>query len=303
MLTTWRQQTIGKESTEKSEALIASWAFTPLFLTAILLIIIYRPVIHTTYSSGGEQTISNTIITSTTITAETQENEKQKTRKSTLDNQTVHHSTPTAQGIDISHYQGNINWGKINQNQLTFVYIKATEGITYQDPLFDTHNHGAQTTTLLRGAYHFFEVNDDAQAQANNFLTKISDAALQLTPMLDIELSKDKSPTDIQQGVLRWLSYVQEKTGCRPIVYSYGSFWESYLGTAFNDYAFWLADYASSPRTPAGLPRWKIWQYSDKGRVPGIRHSVDANVVRGGAPVLDSLRCAYQGAASNRSSS
>ena len=121
------------------------------------------------------------------------------------------------QGFDVSHYQGTINWSAI-PNLYRFVFIKATDGITYQDPKF-----GAE---ILRGAYHFFETNDDGDAQADNFLKTVPVGELDLPPVVDIESNKTGvDSATILKRLQAWLDAVQAAAGKPPMIYTDDSFW------------------------------------------------------------------------------
>lgn len=204
-----------------------------------------------------------------------------------------HKNLSPIHGIDVSHYQGNIDWSTVASSNIRFAYIKASEGITYRDPRFRSNAENIAKTNLVYGAYHFFDAEDDPEQQLQNFVAAIKDTGINLTPMVDIELSHNQPAAIIQQRLHHFLTGLEEKTGCRPIIYSYGAFWHSYLGTAFNHYPFWLADYAKQPDIPAGLENWHIWQYSEKGTVPGIDQAVDLDVMLEGEQQLSKLQCGY----------
>ncbi len=193
-------------------------------------------------------------------------------------------------GIDVSHDQGQVDWGKVAKANIDFVYLKASDGITYQDPAFNRNTLALSQQKMLVGAYHFFEANDDANKQAQNFLTTIKDKSLTLTPMVDIELTKDVPSSEIQQRLKTFLSIVEKETGCKPMLYSYGDFWTLNIGKSFNEYPFWLADYNTTMTIPAGLENVVLWQYSSKGDVSGIQGDVDLDrSVKGGH--LKQIQC------------
>jgi len=194
-------------------------------------------------------------------------------------------------GIDLSHYQTNVNWKTLSKTPIRFVYLKATDGITYTDPLFHKRAKDLQNYHFESGAYHFFEADDDPQKQAQHFLETISQYPFTLTPMVDVEVTDQQSPETLQKRLKIWLDAVEHATGCRPLIYSYGSFWESNIGSSFNTYPFWLADYQPTPHLPKGMTSWSIWQYTDKGHIDGISGSVDIDVLIKGEETLKALRC------------
>ena len=193
-------------------------------------------------------------------------------------------------GIDVSHFQGKVDWQQV-QHSVDYVYIKATDGITYTDPRFHSN---AQATTALKipsGAYHFFEPKDDPLAQAKHFVKTIEPMSLTLRPVLDIEISRGVAPAELAKSALAFLEHVEAQTGCRPVVYTFADFWQQNLGKQFNDYPFWLAGYTKKPHPPQDRPDWNLWQYSQTGRVKGLQGSVDRDLFEGDQAQFDALKC------------
>ncbi|MFT5137700.1 MAG: lysozyme [Arenicella sp.] len=193
-------------------------------------------------------------------------------------------------GIDVSFYQGDIPWSSIDHDGIAFAYVKATEGVTLVDPQYKNNVAKLKSTTIRHGSYHFFEPDDDAEKQVDFFLSNVNVGG-QLPPVLDIEVSHGVSPASIKSSALIWLKAVESKTGCKPIIYTYKDFWETNLGSEFNDYPLWLADYADHPSLPNGVSSYIFWQHSQKGTVKGISGSVDLDVYPGTEDDLQSLLC------------
>lgn len=188
----------------------------------------------------------------------------------------------TVQGIDVSHYQGVVDWKQVAQAGMAFAFAKATDGITYVDPQFSTNWAGMQSAGLLRGAYHFFEPNDDATAQAQHFLATVTLAKGDLPPVLDVEVTGGVSNEQIWSGVSTWLQLVEQKTGCQPILYTAPGFWNSHQpDLALARYPLWLADYAAQPTLPTGWTSWLFWQHSQTGSVAGVTGAVDLDLFNG----------------------
>lgn len=183
------------------------------------------------------------------------------------------------QGVDVSHYQGDVNFKEVERSGIEFVYVKATEGVKYVDPRYHTNVEKLLDTSLLTGAYHFFRPDDDVIDQANHFISRVSHGKHTLPPMLDVEVSGTISRQELSSRVMQWLEYVEKKLQCRPVLFSNAGFWQQYLGPSFDKYIFWLSDYETSPKVPAGLTNWRIWQYSDTAKVKGISNNVDRNVI------------------------
>jgi len=193
-------------------------------------------------------------------------------------------------GIDVSHYQGTINWGSVAQAGTAFAFIKATQGVSEVDPQFHTNWGGAQAAGLLRGAYHFFQPGADPHQQAEWFLSVVETLPGDLPPVLDVEASGD--PSEILSGVQIWLDAVEQATGKAPILYTNPSFWRG-LGAAgygFGRYDLWIAEYGvTTPKVPEGWSAWTFWQFSESGSVSGVGGQVDCDVFQGTLPDLQRL--------------
>jgi lysozyme len=202
-------------------------------------------------------------------------------------------SSAQIRGLDVSHFQGTVDWPQVAQAGYAFAFIKATEGITYVDPMFAANWAGAKAAGLLRGAYHFFEANDDAQQQAENFLNAVALEPGDLPPVLDVESSSAsaKVPTaTIIQRVAAWLQAVQQATGLTPILYTNASYWNSLRTEQFGAYPLWLAEYGvATPVLPKGWTSWAFWQFTQSGEVPGIATAADLDLFQGSLQDLQRL--------------
>ncbi len=250
------------------------WLFGSLIVAGLGFMLLARPVVFTPQPAKVEL-------------AQLPDNVKTQLRQPS--------QTPV-HGIDVSHYQGSIDWPAVAAANIDFAYVKATDGITYTDPAFDTNVASAAGTQLKLGAYHFFEADDDPQQQLANFLNAIKGKPLSLVPMVDVEVTDNQPASQIKRRLTQFLQQLEQATGCTPLIYSYRSFWQTNIGPDFNRYPFWLADYAAKPSPPEGVKNWQIWQYSEQGKVAGIEHPVDMDVVLDGAPRLAQLACDYQAA-------
>ena len=189
-------------------------------------------------------------------------------------------------GIDISHYQGDIDWkllrgATIEECPLRFIMIKATEGASRLDENFNDNFYQARENGYIRGAYHFWSNKSSARSQAYHFLQKVHLQDGDLPPVLDVEHKPaDKSVEDFQQDILTWLHIVEDKYHVKPILYTYYKFKEQYLSTpVFEDYPYWIAHYYVEKVEYNGP--WKFWQHTDVGRLPGIKGYVDFNIYNG----------------------
>jgi lysozyme len=189
-------------------------------------------------------------------------------------------------GIDISHYQGDIDWEQlqnamIEKCPIRFVMIKATEGASRLDPMFNDNFRNARDYGFIRGAYHFWSNKSSAREQAQFFLKRVHLQKGDLPPVLDVEHKpKDMSDDDFRREVLTWLHIVEDKYHVKPIIYTYYKFKVNYLGTpVFDDYPYWIAHYYVDKIEYKGP--WKFWQHTDAGRLPGIKGYVDFNLYNG----------------------
>lgn len=190
-------------------------------------------------------------------------------------------------GIDISHYQGEINWNRLRSNALIdgcplrFIIVKATEGSTRVDPNFEDNFYQVREYGFVRGVYHFWSTQSSARSQAYFFLKKVHLQSGDLPPVLDIEHKPQGQNTqDFQTDVLTWLHIVEDKYHVKPIIYTYRNFKEKYLSApVFDDYPYWIAHYYVDKVEYKG--QWKFWQHTDTGVLPGIKGHVDLNIYNG----------------------
>jgi lysozyme len=193
-------------------------------------------------------------------------------------------------GIDVSHFQGVVDWQKVSQAGMAFAFAKATEGITYVDPQLAANWPGIRAAGLVRGAYHFFEPNDDATQQAQHFLATVQLAPGDLPPVLDVEITGGVSDPQLWSGVATWLQIVEQTTGRQPILYTAPGFWDSHApDLTLTRHPLWLADYATQPTLPNGWTSWLFWQYSQSGSVAGVTGAVDLDEFSGTIQQLQEL--------------
>jgi lysozyme len=195
-------------------------------------------------------------------------------------------------GIDISRWQGDIDWRAVKAAGTRFVFIKSTEGGDHIDPRFLQNWHGARAAGIPAGAYHFVYWCRPAHEQAQWFVQHIpqSNDALALPPILDVEWNghsrtcprKVSRETAIEKMRLM-LRELEQHTGKRPIIYTDIPFHKDVIeGTSeFEGYPFWIRSTAARPEERYANRRWEFWQFTNTGRVPGIRGDVDRNAFYG----------------------
>ena len=186
------------------------------------------------------------------------------------------------QGIDVSHYQGLVNWKRVKEAGYSFAIAKATGGTRFVDSQFHNNWQGMREAGLVRGAYHFFHADEDPIAQAEHFIQTVSTLRPgDLPPIVDIEVTENIPTPTIVARALVWIKYVEEKLGKKPMVYSSLSFYNRYLATDFINYHFWVAEYSNRIEEPRVDRSWEMWQHSQSGSVPGINGDVDLNFFNG----------------------
>ena len=198
-------------------------------------------------------------------------------------------SSNQTQGIDVSHYQGSVGWSGVKAAGISFALAKASDGASYVDDQFANNWQGMKTAGIIRGAYHFYETQDDPILQAQNFENTVGSlGATDLPPVLDIETYNGAyGSASLVENVQTWLSTVEQKLGRRPSIYTGPSFWNEYMNDQFGAYPLWVAEYGvTTPTLPNGWTAWTFWQYSQNGSVAGVTGNVDLDAYAGSADDL-----------------
>jgi lysozyme len=190
-------------------------------------------------------------------------------------------------GVDVSKWNGTIDWSEAAGAGLAFVYIKATEGGDRVDPLFEEHLDGARGAGLQTGAYHFYYHCTDATTQARWFIQNVPRRTGGLPPVLDIEFTPTSptcrtrpEPEDVRENIATFQRIVAAHYGTRPLIYTTVDFWEANdLGRLSEE--FWLRSVAGHPSDVYPGARWSFWQYTATGRVPGAASDIDLNAFNG----------------------
>jgi lysozyme len=192
------------------------------------------------------------------------------------------------QGIDVSRWQGEIDWEKVKDAGTRFAFIKATEGGDHLDPSFRKNWEGAKRAGVPRGAYHFVWWCRSAKDQVRWFKRHIPRDKDALPPVLDVEWNGHsescgkKIPRDKALAKIRtMLQGLEEHTGKKPIIYTDITFHEDVLEGEFNTYPYWLRSTAAPLRKRYARKQWEFWQFTTTGRVPGITGDVDRNAFFG----------------------
>lgn len=195
-------------------------------------------------------------------------------------------------GIDISHYQGKVDWKMLSQTRqsqfpVRFIFMKATEGGDFADNHFIANFDSARVHGFIRGAYHFYNPKTDPIRQAEFFKNSVNLEPGDLPPVLDIE-KKAKDMNRLRDDLKIWLQLIEKHYGVKPIIYTSYKFKTSYLNdSVFNSYPYWIAHYYVDSVRYEG--DWSFWQHHDAGTLPGIDEQVDLNIFNGSLQQLDSM--------------
>lgn len=182
-------------------------------------------------------------------------------------------------GVDVSSHQGSIDWARVAGDDISFAYIKATEGADFVDPSFGGNWVGAGEAGLDRGAYHFFTLCASGEDQAHNFLRALPDDYQGLPPAVDLELagncSERPAPSVVEGELARFLELVETQTGHRALLYIGSDFDDLYQVRSRFSRPLWVRRFLLRPGGP-----WLVWQVGGFASVDGIRGRVDLDVMR-----------------------
>lgn len=197
------------------------------------------------------------------------------------------HKMPV-QGIDVSYFQGDIDWKKVSRAGIKFAYIKVTEGADRFDPEFADNWAGAKQAGVVRGAYHVMYWCSHASQQASWFIKHLPGDSDTLPPVLDVEWNGHSKtcPHEISRKAALakmkvMLAAMEAHTGRRPIIYTDPKFHRDVLEGEFTNYQFWLRSVAAKPKAKYPGRDWSFWQFTTTGRVPGVAGAVDRNTYNG----------------------
>lgn len=186
------------------------------------------------------------------------------------------------EGIDISHYQERIDWDQVCKEPISYVYIKATEGCNFIDNHYATNISEAHRVGLSVGSYHFYRPNVDWQQQLAHMTNIVKAEEQDLVPLIDVEVRGHVSEGKFITDLKNFIAAVEKHYGKRPLIYSGQNFYNKHLAGHFPQHQFMIARYNTSqqPLLSDGKS-YIMWQYSDRGRVPGIRTNVDRSRILG----------------------
>lgn len=192
------------------------------------------------------------------------------------------------QGIDVSKYQGDVDWNAVASSGIRFAWIKATEGGDYLDEKFRQNWEAARAAGVRRGAYHFAYWCRPAKEQAAWFLANVPNDPDALPPVLDVEWNPQsrtcpqKLSRDEALAQMRTILEAMERAyGKKPVIYTAVDFYRDVLQGEMLDYPMWVRSVRAYPAVKYGDRRWHFWQHTATGSVPGVRGYVDRNCYYG----------------------
>ena len=187
----------------------------------------------------------------------------------------------TVHGVDVSVYQGNVDFARVAQAGVRMVYIRSTLGFSYVDPTHERNADGARAAGLEFGFYHFCTASttDEAVRQARFFAQTIARYDYGLKPVLELSPARALSRTETTDVALAFLQEVERLTGREPAIYCSASTPREDYDSRLASYSLWVAQYgAREPESNDIWPTWAGWQYSERGRVDGIEGNVDLDL-------------------------
>ena len=194
-------------------------------------------------------------------------------------------------GVDVSHHQGEIDWCEVAEAGIQFAFIKATEGRDFRDPRFEANWKAAAEAGIARGAYHFFTFCSPGSEQAEHFLRTAPPTPGALRPVADVEFvgncKKWESLDQVRTELRAFLQLVGQAWRATPILYVTPDSFERVVAGGFSEQPVWIRSVLERPAVDA-FGAWLIWQFSETGRIPGIRGPVDLDVLAPGVSI-DSL--------------
>ena len=190
-------------------------------------------------------------------------------------------------GVDVSAYQANIDMNKLKEQNIKFIYIKATEGSKKQDERFAQNWENAKNANLLSGAYHFFSYDSEGKTQAENFIKTVGDDIQgRLLPVVDVEYYGDKEQNppdkaDVVRELRVFLETLEENYGAKPLIYTRADIYDKYLKGEFDQYKKWISSFYT-PISWNYKDEWYIWQYLNRGQLEGYTGGekyIDLNIL------------------------
>ena len=185
-------------------------------------------------------------------------------------------------GIDISNHTGRVNFAKIPKEEIDFIYMKASEGVSLKDKRFErNYMKTLNDSEIPFGFYHFFRFNKDGAEQAEFFLENIRGKKYHLPLVIDVE--EWGNPVGVKrakvvENIGKFIEHVERNKSGRIMIYTNESSYDRYIKGNFDDYDLWICSFRTTPNVNR---EWTIWQHSHKGKYEWADGWVDINTFNG----------------------
>ncbi|MDR1883593.1 MAG: hypothetical protein LBR26_12550 [Prevotella sp.] len=188
-------------------------------------------------------------------------------------------------GVDVSHHNSILNWESVSERNITFAYLKATEGTGHEDRNYPYNYDLAREANIKTGSYHFYSFGLSGKEQARHFLKTARFNTGDMLPAIDVEhspanpYSKDKKYVEIVISELKALeNELYGRFGIHPVIYTNKDCYKLYIKDNFPGNPIWMCDLHNEPSDD--IKNWRIWQFSHKGKLPGVNGGIDLNYYR-----------------------
>lgn len=185
-------------------------------------------------------------------------------------------------GIDISNHQGKIYWSIVKTwkgNEISFVYMKATEGKTHVDKSYRNFVKGAKEHGFLIGSYHYFRTTSSPKEQFNNFIRNVDKEKQDLLPLIDVEEMQNWNSRLFHKNFKEFLILVEKHFDKKPMIYTVNSFYNKHLTGKYSGYKFMIGRYGDNKPNMRDKHDWTIWQFTENGNIKGIPKKVDIDLL------------------------
>lgn len=208
-------------------------------------------------------------------------------------------------GVDVSRYQGEIDWDILSTQDIEFAFIKATEGSSHVDNKFIYNMEQAYESGLCVGAYHFFSFDSPGETQAAHYIRTVGSLYDKMPPIIDFEFYGDKDknppePEETRRQLQTLLNILEEEYKEKPIIYATGTTYKMYLEGYLKEYPIWIRNVYYETALENGR-EWTFWQYKDNALLEGYsgdEEKIDLNVFRGSREELAAMKVQVVGKSS-----
>lgn len=198
---------------------------------------------------------------------------------------TPYSSKYLVRGVDVSHHNSFINWDRLREEDVTFVYLKSTEGTTHKDREYQRNYQLAREAGLKVGTYHFYTFGMDGKQQAQHFIQHSTVKSGDIIPAIDVEHSPInkfcRTDADLQK-MLKELRVMEQELythfGKHPVIYTNKDCYQQYIENNFPNNPLWICDLHDEPNVASDT--WAIWQFSHTGKIAGVENDIDLNYYR-----------------------